>query len=169
MSKFEIKEGEQLIVEGTIKWANLNPKAPGKGFNPGDKQWDFDFIPKDPSLFDAVHEAGFGSAVKTDKEGERFFKIKRKTVKKDGSSGQPFKVVSKYKGSDGEPSPWDWEKFPRLGNGTEVRVKLYFDTTTFNNRKFHNAKAWGVQILELKEYKRGEDFEAEEASGGEEW
>lgn len=85
----------------------------------------------------------------SDYAGKKVFIFKRKTVKKDGKSMSPLRVV------DSELNPISQEVL--IGNGSRVKVSINPFSGTYQGKTYTSHNLMGVQVLELKEYQKLDD------------
>jgi hypothetical protein len=88
---------------------------------------------------------------KNDERGV-FLTFKRKSVKADGESAKPFKVV------DNQKNPWPEDKL--IGNGSLLNVMVVLSEREYRKEKFIKPSAIKVQVWEHVPYTSNADFEA---------
>jgi len=97
---------------------------------------------------------GFGLKEKPQEDGSIAFNLKRKAKNRKGDDNGAPEVV------DNQRKPFDASK---IGNGSDVNVKLFTYDYDVNGRKGTGVMLSGVQIVNLIEYKASNniDFDSE--------
>lgn len=136
------------IFQGTAKYAKILGSAPW-GYQNQYKEWSID-VTLTPDVKTKLLAEGLDpKKIKEAKDGSyEFIKFKRREVKKDGSPGQPFRVV----GPDAQP----WDDKTLIGNDSKINVKYVVNTRPDGTR---DIGALAFQVTEHVPYEGKGDFE----------
>lgn len=133
-----------MLIQGKGMWCKI-VGAPHVNKFSESKQWSFD-LEVDKATQKQLFEAGMSKTYLRDKDGTRepFISFVRDETKKDGSEGQPFKVV------DAQNQPWPEGKL--IGNGSTLNVVMTLNEREYKGKKLLKPSAIAVQVWELNKY-----------------
>lgn len=112
-------------LSGTANWAMI-VGAPGKAYNPAEKEWSIDLVLDEASVAEA-HKLGMGSRIKNGA-----IKFTRSEFKKAGPAKGTANTPISIKNPDGTDFPAE----TLIGNGSEVKVKFSTYIPTFSGKTF---------------------------------
>ena len=143
--------GTSIIRDVTLNYVKVDPENPTEPF--GTLQWECQIVvPSDRS--EEIAQYGTVKPVKDD-PSRVAVNLKRKAVRKDGSSNDPVVVVDGRK--QAIPSS------VKIGNGSVGNVKVYRREYDVAGRQGVSTILTAIQITNLIEYTGSVDFDVEDS------
>ena len=141
--KDEFVDGAEFTLNNVkCKWANLI--TPDTRY---EHKWKIDLI-LTKKLAESLKSVGFN--VKTDKDGDQYLRVVKKTRTKSGTPMEAPRVVA----LDGSTPVTE-----RIGNGSVVNIKIYAKYIEVSGQTHLPAYINAVQVVELEPYTGGSDFD----------
>jgi len=133
------------VVKGKAYWASV--QQPNTTYEP---EWGIDILVDDNNR--AAFEADGVTIKNKDDERGDFVHIRQKVARRDGSQNEAPSVV------DAQKNPF----MGLIGNGSVVNVMYTPFAWEMNGKSGVSPLLKKVQVVDLVEYKAGEDFDVEE-------